>query len=169
MYLTTLSRFLCKKIQDRVSISIDTLTLADICKRSYSHYVRLLIEVMTVDLVRRNYRSHARLAALCLHHPIEKEKEKKERKRRKRSKRRMRVPWGCGRWRRCDAAAWRMPVRLRRLRYSRPATSCPRAVRSRRCPAKRAGTMGGRAPSGLVKVDPCTMRAGGASLAGCRR
>lgn len=29
------------------------------------------------------------------------------------------IPWVCGRWRRCDAAAWRMPVRLRRLRCSR--------------------------------------------------
>lgn len=76
------------------------------------------------------------------------------------------VPWVCGRWRRCDAAAWRMPVRPRRLRCSRRATSCPRAVRPRRCPRARRTRYGqtcwgGMCTLGFVEVSSRAERAGG--------
>lgn len=59
-----------------------------------------------------------------------------------------------------------MPVRLRRLRCSRRATSCPRGVRPRRCPRARRTRYGqtcwGKgAPSVSVKVSSRTERAGG--------
>lgn len=89
-----------------------------------------------------------------------------QKKRKKKKKADVLVPWVCGRWRRCDAAAWRMPVRPRRLRCSRRATSCPRAVRPRRCPRARRmrygqTCWGGRCTLGLVEVSSRAERAGG--------
>lgn len=127
---------------------------------------RLLVEVMAADLMRRNCRDHAQFTISAFPDRGSRSRTAKPERKRNENIADVRVPWVCGRWRRCDAAAWRMPARPRRLRCSRQATSCPRAVRPRRCPRARRTRYGQtcwRCTLGLVKVSSRTEREPAAS------